>query len=71
LDRKNAPDNNELRGRWPNGKQFAERITLPLSREMLTAIDAWRDDKETRLDVIRQAIERELDRRKYLHVQLD
>lgn len=45
-------------------KEFPERITLPLSAEMLAAIDAARGDGEARLDLIREAIEREIRRRK-------
>jgi hypothetical protein len=42
-------------------KEFPNRITLPLSDEMLAAIDAARTDDEDRLSVIRAAIERELE----------
>ena len=47
-------------------KEFAERITLPLSTEMLGGIDAVRAEGEDRLSVIRQAIEREIKRRERL-----
>lgn len=40
------------------------RIQLPLSTEMLEEIDALLEDGEARLDLIRQAIEKELKRRK-------
>lgn len=41
-------------------KEFENRITLPLSDEMLTGVDAVRRDGEDRLSVIRAAIEREI-----------
>jgi hypothetical protein len=44
-------------------KEFEERITLPLSTEMLSGVDAVRAPDEDRLSVIRQAIEREIKRR--------
>jgi hypothetical protein len=44
-------------------KEFPNRITLPLSDEMLAGIDAARVDEEDRLTLIRSAIERELKRR--------
>jgi metal-responsive CopG/Arc/MetJ family transcriptional regulator len=44
-------------------KQFDERITLPLSAEMLARIDASLQGEEVRLDLIRSAIEREIKRR--------
>lgn len=44
-------------------KEFPNRITLPLSDEMLAGIDAARADDEDRLSLIRVAIERELERR--------
>lgn len=44
-------------------KQFEERITLPLSADMLARIDAVLADDEPRLDMIREAIEREIKRR--------
>jgi len=44
-------------------KEFPNRLTLPLSDEMLAGIDAVRDDGEDRLTVIREAIEREVKRR--------
>jgi hypothetical protein len=45
-------------------KLWAERILLPLASETLKAIDAALDDGEARLDLIREAIDRELKRRK-------
>lgn len=44
-------------------KLWPERLTLPISTEMLELIDANLADEETRLDLIRQAIEKELKRR--------
>ncbi len=44
-------------------KEFPNRITLPLSDEMLAGIDAAREPEEDRLTLIRAAIERELKRR--------
>ncbi|MGY4222710.1 metal-responsive CopG/Arc/MetJ family transcriptional regulator [Bradyrhizobium sp. USDA 4503] len=44
-------------------KLWAERITLPLSTEALEQIDAALHDGEARVDLIREAIERELRRR--------
>jgi metal-responsive CopG/Arc/MetJ family transcriptional regulator len=44
-------------------KRFEERITLPLSADMLAGVDAVRAEGEDRLSVIRQAIEREIKRR--------
>lgn len=44
-------------------KEFENRITLPLSAEMLAGIDAVLADDEPRLDMIREAIEREIKRR--------
>lgn len=45
-------------------KLWTERLTLPLSAEMLAAIDAALGEDEVRLDFIRFAIERELKRRR-------
>lgn len=45
-------------------KLWDQRILLPLAAETLEQIDAVLDDGENRLDLIRQAIERELKRRK-------
>ena len=44
-------------------KLWPERLTLPISTEMLERIDADLAAGETRLDLIRSAIERELKRR--------
>ncbi len=44
-------------------KLWDERILLPLASETLDRIDTNLDDAETRLDLIRAAIERELKRR--------
>lgn len=44
-------------------KQFDVRITLPLSADMAERIDAARDPKEARLDLIREALEAELRKR--------
>lgn len=44
-------------------KQFEQRITLPLSAEMLAQVDAALQGDEVRLDFIRSAIDRELERR--------
>jgi hypothetical protein len=65
MDKKNRKRPNQLQGRWPKGKVFSARIMLPLAAEMLSAIDHARDQdaNETRLDVIRGAIDRELERR--------
>lgn len=45
-------------------KLWTERLTLPLNEEQVTRMDAALRDDETRLDLIREAIERELKRRK-------
>jgi hypothetical protein len=45
-------------------KLWDERILLPLSAETLAEIDSAIEEGETRLDLIRAAIERELKRRK-------
>ncbi|MCS4089425.1 hypothetical protein [Rhizobium sp. BK176] len=44
-------------------KIFGERITLPLSEEMLVDIDRKLGEGEARLSFLREAIQRELDRR--------
>jgi hypothetical protein len=44
-------------------KVWDERILLPLKSEMLGRIDEVLDEGEVRLDLIREAIERELKRR--------
>jgi len=43
--------------------EFPERLTLPLPKGMTARLDASRQDGESRLDVIRSAVERELKRR--------
>jgi hypothetical protein len=43
--------------------EFPERITLPLAEGSLARIDASLEDGEPRLELIREAIERELKRR--------
>lgn len=48
----------------PPRKIWDERITLPLTRDMVKEIDAALEDHEYRLDLIREAIKRELQRRK-------
>jgi hypothetical protein len=55
-----------IRKRWDVGRKklWTERLTLPLSGEMLAQIDAALGDDEVRLDFIRFALERELKRRK-------
>ena len=45
-------------------KLWDERILLPLAAETLAGVDAALQDGETRLDLIREAIEKELKRRK-------
>lgn len=45
-------------------KLWPERLTLPLTSEMVSDMDAALEKDETRLDLIREAIERELKRRK-------
>jgi len=44
-------------------KLWDERILLPLTSGMLERLDAGLADGETRLDLIRKAIDRELKRR--------
>jgi hypothetical protein len=45
-------------------KLWTERLTLPLAEETVQRLDAALRDDETRLDLIREAIEKELKRRK-------
>lgn len=45
-------------------KLWTERLTLPLNKETVERLDAALRDGEVRLDLIREAIERELKRRK-------
>ena len=47
----------------PRDKLFPVRITLPLTDAQAARLDAARGDGETRVQVIRQAIQRELERR--------
>lgn len=44
-------------------KDYEKRITLPLTAEMLARADALLRDGEPRVDMIREAIEREIKRR--------
>jgi metal-responsive CopG/Arc/MetJ family transcriptional regulator len=44
-------------------KLWTERLTLPLTAEMVARMDAALAEGEARLDLIRAAIERELKRR--------
>lgn len=50
-------------GNMGRKKLWDERLLLPLTKETVDRLDAARQDGEDRLDVIRQAIERELKRR--------
>lgn len=52
---------NNLMGRK---KLWTDRLTVPLTKEQVTRMDAALRDGEVRLDLIREAIERELKRRK-------
>jgi len=45
-------------------KLWTTRLTLPLAAETVERLDAALRDGEARLDLIREAIERELKRRK-------
>jgi metal-responsive CopG/Arc/MetJ family transcriptional regulator len=45
-------------------KLYGVRLLVSLTDEMLADIDRFKGGNETRLDVIRGAIERELERRK-------
>ncbi len=45
-------------------KLYSNRVTVPLSDEMLESMDAVLMPKEQRLDMVRSAIEREVARRK-------
>lgn len=44
-------------------KLWTERLTVPLNEEQVSRMDAALQDGEARLDLIREAIERELKRR--------
>lgn len=52
-----------IAGRVGRKKEFPERITLPLAEGTTARVDAAAREGEVRLDVIREAIERELKRR--------
>jgi len=45
-------------------KLWPERLTLPLTSETVAEMDSALKEGETRLDLIREAIDRELQRRK-------
>jgi hypothetical protein len=45
-------------------KLWTDRLTLPLTAETVERMDAALRDGEARLDLIREAIEKELKRRK-------
>lgn len=47
----------------PPRKIWDERITLPLTSGMVEEIDGALEDEEYRVDLIREAIKRELQRR--------
>jgi hypothetical protein len=47
-------------------KEYPDRITLPLADGVLARIDAVLSEAEPRLDMIREAIEREIKRRERL-----
>ena len=44
-------------------KEYPDRITLPLADGVLARVDAVLSEGEPRLDMIREAIEREIKRR--------
>lgn len=48
----------------PPRKIWTERLTLPLTQEMVKEIDGALEAHEYRLDLIRDAIKRELQRRR-------
>lgn len=52
-----------IRSRVGRKKEFPVRITLPLAEGVTERMDALVSGDETRLDLIRDAIERELRRR--------
>jgi hypothetical protein len=52
-----------LRNRMPRRKLFEARINLPLTADLLARIDAALRSDEYRVDFVRDAIKRELDRR--------
>ena len=45
-------------------KLWTDRLTVPLTKEQVARMDAALRDGEVRLDLIREAIEQELKRRK-------
>ena len=47
----------------PRRKLFEARITLPLTAELLARIDAALEADEYRVDFVRNALKRELERR--------
>lgn len=47
-------------------KLYPERLTLPLTTETLERLDTLLHEGEVRLDLIREAIDRELKRREKL-----
>lgn len=49
--------------RVSRAKVFPIRIVLPLTADMLSRLDAVRGDNEARLDVIREAVDKEVKRR--------
>lgn len=52
-----------IAGRVGRKKEFPERITLPMAEGTTARVGAVVREGEVRLDVIREAIERELKRR--------
>jgi metal-responsive CopG/Arc/MetJ family transcriptional regulator len=52
-----------LQGHMPRRKLFEERVNLPLTTDLLARMDAALEADEYRLDFIRDAIKRELERR--------
>jgi hypothetical protein len=65
LDKKSANEIKRSRRGRPSGVNYTVRVTLPLTPEMVGAIAAATDweNGETRLEVIRSAIDQELKRR--------
>lgn len=51
-------------GRRGPTKEYEARITLPLTADMLAELDGAKEPDETRVDVIRAAIAREIERRR-------
>ena len=51
------------RPRMARKKEFTEQLRLPLAEGMTAKIDSVLNDDENRLDMIREAIEREIKRR--------